>query len=144
MPLISSSPFRLAQAAKNAVHPLNTQPIAHSTRQSVGRLRTPLQKDTLQFGDDAAKTTQKSFWNRIGSRLNAGARGAWGGFFTLKNWKWDAAYVTIGTLGTLPLAAAIPGSHFLLVPALYVGSRVINSLFRAGKGLIKPEWVLGK
>jgi hypothetical protein len=73
--------------------------------------------------------------------MKASAKGAMQGTFTYKNWKWDLGYVGIGFLATLPFAAAIPGSHIILLPALYVGGRLLNGLARGAQGLYKPSLI---
>lgn len=105
-----------------------------------------LERDTFQpkFGKPPAESAEKEkgWFNRnIWSRIKASGKGAVKGTFTFKNWKWDLGYVGVGFLATLPFAMTIPGSHLILLPILYVGGRLLNGMYKAGAGLIKPQWV---
>lgn len=110
-----------------------------------------LERDTFQprFGNPPTESAEKGKekgWFRKGwdgtlSRIKASGKGAVKGTFTFKNWKWDLGYVGVGFLATLPFAMTIPGSHLILLPILYVGGRLLNGMYKAGAGLIKPEWV---
>lgn len=102
-------------------------------------------QDTFQprFGTSPTTSPEPPGWfkREVWSRMKASAKGAMQGTFTYKNWKWDLGYVGIGFLATLPFAAAIPGAHILLLPALYVGGRLLNGLARAAQGLFKPSLI---
>lgn len=91
-----------------------------------------------KFGTSPAPSPDKPGWSR---RVKASCKGAWQGTFTYKNWKWDLGYVGIGFLATLPFAAAIPGAHIVMLPALYVGGRLLNGLARGAQGLWNPSLI---
>lgn len=139
----SISPFRkpLANYLKRIGNPVSTNPAKASGLKS-------LERDTFQpkFGtnpaENAEKAKEKGWFNQnVWSRIKASSKGAMKGTFTFKNWKWDLGYVGVGFLATLPFAMTIPGSHLILLPILYVGGRLLNGMYKAGAGLIKPEWV---
>ncbi|WP_373532343.1 hypothetical protein [Vampirovibrio sp.] len=140
MPTISS-PF---QVIKASINPIRTA--APTGQASLAAIKPkPLDCDTLQlrFGNPPASEKKgiQKLWNTTWTHLKAGGKGAFSGFFNAQHKKWDAAYVIGGFLATLPFAAAIPGSHLILLPLLYLGSRTINGVYRGLKGLIKPSWI---
>lgn len=138
------SPYNTATKAR--LNPMVRGNGVNATITTQSSLVSPsVSKDTFhpQFGTSPTKSPEQPGWfkREVWSRMKASAKGALQGTFTYKNWKWDLGYVGIGFLATLPFAAAIPGSHIILLPALYVGGRLLNGLVRGAQGLYKPSLI---
>jgi hypothetical protein len=133
-------------ATKARFHPMTIGNGMNAAKTAQSPLISPsVSRDTFhpQFGTSPATGPEQPGWfkREVWSRMKASAKGAMQGTFTYKNWKWDLGYVGIGFLATLPFAAAIPGSHIILLPALYVGGRLLNGLARGAQGLYKPSLI---